>query len=96
MPLRELLESHPGLVALALLLCSVPLQYYLQQQQQDAKQQQQQQQQPPPLVRLRRYLHSWYEWYSNLEEWLDEVLPPADYHDILVRIAVLGQCSSTL
>ncbi len=31
-----------------------------------------------PLSRFKKYLLSWYQWYSDFEEWLDEVLPPAD------------------
>ncbi len=72
----------PGLLALVLLLCSVPLQH-LAKEESDVSSRSDGAP-PPRMARLKRYLASWYEWYGDLEEWLDEVLPPASEHDLLV------------
>ena len=72
----------PGLLALVLLLCSVPLQHLAKEESDVASRSDGSP--PPRMARLKRYLASWYEWYGDLEEWLDEVLPPASEHDLLV------------
>ncbi len=82
----------PGLLALVLLLCSVPLQH-LAKEESDVSSRSEGAP-PPRMARLKRYLASWYEWYGDLEEWLDEVLPPASEHDLLVgRVGSGGMLS---